>query len=150
MEEGEFHKQMGRVAVAMTRSDNYCQYPVACLAVWIKPAILLEQIHYFYDELGSLAGYMTWAFLAPDVECRLVNDPDVLFHISEWNEGDRLWIMDFVVFKGNVRRYIKQARALFPGIQTVNWLRRDDEGLVKKIMKWNGRPPVRARAGAIT
>jgi cytolysin-activating lysine-acyltransferase len=136
MDEGEYHKQMGRVAVAMTRSDNYCHYPIACLAVWIRPPVLLEQIHFFSDRSGALAGYMTWAFLADDVERRLLTDPDVLLHISEWNEGDTLWIMDFVAFRGHLRSCLMEAATLFPGHAFASSLRRRDDGSVRKVSRW--------------
>jgi hemolysin-activating ACP:hemolysin acyltransferase len=50
----EYHLRLGLVAAAMLRSSEYCQYPIACLAVWIEPAILLEQIHFFFDRSGNL------------------------------------------------------------------------------------------------
>jgi hemolysin-activating ACP:hemolysin acyltransferase len=81
----------------MAKSDEYCQYPIACITLWIEPAIRHEQIHFFFDDAGQACGYVTWAWLAADSERRLLHDPDVLLHISEWNEGSSLWILDFVV-----------------------------------------------------
>ena len=43
----DYHRRLGLVAATMTKSSQYCEYPIACLAVWIEPAILLNQIHFF-------------------------------------------------------------------------------------------------------
>jgi len=132
-----FHELLGRVADLMTRSDNYCQYPIACLAIWIKPAILLKQIHLFQDVSGKDIGYMTWARLAPDTEARLLDDPDVLFHVTEWNEGEHLWIMDFVCVNRDARRQILRAADLFPNDRCAKSLRRHYDGSLKSTFKWN-------------
>jgi hypothetical protein len=36
----DFHRRMGMVAATMMKTSEYCQFPIACLAVWIEPAIL--------------------------------------------------------------------------------------------------------------
>ena len=132
----DYHHSMGLVAVAMMRSSKYCQYPIASLALWIEPAVLLKQIHFFSDAGGNLVGYMTWAFLAEDTERRLTHDPEVLFHLSEWNEGERLWIMDFVLLDGKFRSFLTEAFALFPKATVAKSLRRYDDGRVRKITTW--------------
>lgn len=132
-----FHHLLGRVADLMARSDIYCHYPIACLAIWIKPAILLKQIHLFQDVSGKDVGYITWARLAPDTEARLVGDPDVLFHVTEWNEGDRLWIMDFVCVNRVARQQILSAATLFKNDRTARSLRRKEDGAVRSTFTWN-------------
>ncbi len=128
------------VAYIMSRSDGYCQYPIACLALWIEPAISHEQIHFFHDTGGNLVGYMTWAMLAEDTERRLLRDPEFLIHISEWNEGDFLWILDFVVVNGDANNAIRQAYSLFPEITRAKSVRRDRNGVVRKMTTWKSRP----------
>ncbi|KAF1720161.1 toxin-activating lysine-acyltransferase [Pseudoxanthomonas wuyuanensis] len=136
MEATAYYSQLGRVAEAMCRSNKYCQYPLACIAIWIKPAVLLRQIHFFIDESGACLGYMTWAFLAEDAERKLLTDDDVILHVSEWNEGDRLWILDLVLSPGVLRRALREARMLFPGALEAHSLRRTDEGKVSKVTRW--------------
>jgi hemolysin-activating ACP:hemolysin acyltransferase len=131
-----YHKSLGLVAEAMCKSDSYCQYPIACITLWIEPAILHDQIHFFFDSSGNLTGYITWAFLSPDVEHRLIHDPLVLLHISEWNEGNCLWIMDMVVLSGDTRCIVNQAFSLFPMRREAKSLRRRDDGSVRKIVTW--------------
>lgn len=132
----DYHRRLGVVAAMMGKSSEYCGYPIACLTLWIEPAILLDQIHFFHDLGGNPVGYMTWACIAEDTERRLLNDPEVVFHLSEWNKGDRLWIMDFVLVNGRLRNALKEARQLFPGIAEAKTLRRRADGSVRKVTTW--------------
>ena len=138
-EAARYERQLGRAASAMAKSARYCQYPIACLTLWISPAILHEQIHFFIDDQGGVAGYMTWAVVERDTEYRLLNDPQVLLHISEWNEGDRLWILDFLVVYGEVRTYIREAAALFEEFCEAKSVRRSEDGKVRKVTTWKLR-----------
>lgn len=135
----DFYHRLGLAAATTMRSGKYCEYPIACLEVWIEPAILLNQIHFFYDLGGNLTGYMTWALLAEDTELRLIHDPEVLFHLSEWNEGDRLWVMDLVLIDGNIQNVLKEAFSLFPTFSLAKSLRRRDDGTVRKVTTWRRR-----------
>ena len=135
----DLYSALGAAVNAMARSDEYCQYPIACLTLWIEPAIWHEQIHFFRDDSGQVCGYMTWAWLAEDTEQRLLHDPNVLLHISEWNEGERLWILDFLVHTGNVRKWIREARMLFGEVMQAKSLHRRDDGSVRKVITWKKR-----------
>jgi cytolysin-activating lysine-acyltransferase len=135
--ESRYNSLMGRVALLMTRSDIYCQYPIACLAIWIKPAILLKQIHIFQDVSGTDVGYMTWASIASDTEARLLKDPEVLFHVTEWNEGDRLWIMDFLCVNQSARQQMRSAASILSGARFARSLRRREDGSVRSTSTWD-------------
>lgn len=135
-----FAEKLGMAAYLMSKSDNYCQYPIACLTLWIEPAIIHEQIHFFFDCNGNLAGYLTWALLDVEAENRFISEPDVLLHISEWNEGDRLWLLDLVVINNNLKSCVSEARELFGNFASARSLRRRDDGSVKKITKWTKAP----------
>jgi cytolysin-activating lysine-acyltransferase len=119
------------------RSSLYCEYPVACLAAWIEPAIHHGQIAFLYDRGKKPQGYLTWAFLAEDTEKRVVTDSEVLFHLSEWNEGDHLWIMDLVVLDGSIREIVRQVNDLFRSYKSIRYLRRRPDGSVKKVVTLN-------------
>jgi len=138
-ESSEFLEQVGLAATVMGRSPQYCQYPIACIQLWLEPAIRHNQIKFFRNESGVAVGYITWAWLAEDTECRLLHDPSVLLHISEWNEGDRLWILDFVLISGDIRARLRDAAALFEREQSAKSLRRRDDGTVRKVTTWRRR-----------
>ena|SRR5579859_4895040 len=131
-----FLTALGAVSSVMMRSPIYCQYPVACLAEWIRPAILLGQYQLFHDHGENLVGYMTWALLSKEVEERLIHDPALLLHISEWNEGERLWVMDFVVLNQDVRRFVRVARERLKEYRQAKSLRRCEDGVVRKTVIW--------------
>jgi cytolysin-activating lysine-acyltransferase len=136
-ESAEFLERVGRVATVMGRSPQYCQYPIACIQLWLEPAIRHDQIKFFHNESGVVVGYMTWAWLAEDTEDRLIHDPSVLLHISEWNEGDRLWILDLVLLSGDIRARLREAATLFKREKLARSLRRRDDGTVRKVTTWS-------------
>lgn len=127
---------LGLATWLLGQSRIYRRFPIACISVWIEPAIRHEQIHFFVDETGMVCGYMIWAWLAQDTEQRFLQDPHVTFHLSEWNEGERLWITDFMVLKGSVRERVREAFSLFPAVAQANSLRRCNDGTVRKVMTW--------------
>lgn len=130
-------EQTGLAAYLMFSCKNYQLYQLACLRIWIEPAIRHQQIQFFFNEYYKVVGYVTWALLAPDVEHRLSHDPNVLFHESEWNEGESLWIMDFVAPFGHAREIIRHVRTeLFPDHQQAQSLRRNADGSVRKVSLW--------------
>lgn len=131
-----FMEALGAVTSVMARSPTYCQYPIACIAEWLRPPLLLRQYALFYDASTNLVGYMTWAFLAEDTEQRLIGDSSALLHLSEWNEGDRLWIMDFVVLNGDVRKFIQLGKNRLSQFEEAKSLRRRDDGSIRKVTRW--------------
>ena len=133
---GAYHAALGAICHVLTRSPLYCQYPIACIHEWIRPAVLHQQYHLFQDGSGNPVGYMTWALLAEDTEQRLLTDPSVLLHLSEWNEGDRLWVLDFVVLNHDVRRYIGVAKGVLASHGQAKSLRRREDGSVRKVVHW--------------
>ncbi len=142
----DFTRQLGVAALLMLQCRRYPHFPIACLQVWVHPPILLRQIKFFYDYKGNPIGYMTWAFLATDVEEKWISDPKTLLHFSEWNEGDRLWIMDFVVpsgFARTIAAYVSQT--MFPAYAEARALRRNNDGTVRAVNIWRRRLQLAAR-----
>lgn len=72
------------------------------------PPIVLGQISFLYDSLGRAVAFATWAFLTEEVEQLFLGTHDYRLDISEWNEGDRLWIMNFFSPYGNARDLCKK------------------------------------------
>jgi hemolysin-activating ACP:hemolysin acyltransferase len=78
---------LGYAVMVLLQSKKYSLFQILTIQYWIEQAIALSQIKFFFDWDGSPIGYVTWAYLAQDVEHRLVNDNGFLLHFSEWNEG---------------------------------------------------------------
>jgi cytolysin-activating lysine-acyltransferase len=134
---GEFARQLGAVTSLMLQVKNYRYYPMACLLAWIIPPIQLSQIKVFYADNGMPIGYITWAWLAPDVEARWIADPRAMLHISEWNEAESLWIMDFVAVPGMGRMLLRHIREAFlPDQSAAKSLRRRPDGSTRHVTRW--------------
>jgi cytolysin-activating lysine-acyltransferase len=136
----------GHLAYLMARHHAYREYPLAVMTDWLEVPIALDQVQVFFDAATHApVGYVTWALLSDDVERRWLNDPSTLLHCSEWNEGDRLWIMDFVAPFGHASDIARHLRRHgFAGHDRARSVRRDADGNVARICTW-GR--ARARTG---
>ncbi|WP_150635951.1 toxin-activating lysine-acyltransferase [Pseudomonas fluorescens] len=119
----------------MSMSRRHSLFQIASLKFWISPAIDHKQIAFFFDGTFTPVGFITWAYLARDVEERLLKDPEFLLHPSEWNEGGKTWIIDFAFTRVPVVdavRNIKHALRA-EGVETINWARRNEDYTVRKI-----------------
>ncbi len=74
------------------------------------PAVLHKQIDFLFNSKGIPVGFVTWAYLTEACAQELMRDPDYVLHLSEWNEGDQLWIMDIVSVPGHVRNVARKLR----------------------------------------
>lgn len=72
---------------------------VAYLEQVLFPAYRHGFVKLFFNDLGAAIAYVVWAYLAPDVEQRIMAG-DAQLHLSEWNEGPQLWILDLVSVRG--------------------------------------------------
>ena len=79
---------------------------------------------------GQPLAYVTWVCLETDTEARLLSDPEFRLHHSEWDEGGRIWILDFCCKPGyglHAMKYLAKRRPWGKG--DVRWMNRR-----KKIM----------------
>lgn len=58
----------------------------------ITPAARHGKIAFFLNFERVPVGFVTWAHLAPETEDRILRSMDSWLHLSEWNEGESLWI----------------------------------------------------------
>jgi cytolysin-activating lysine-acyltransferase len=136
-----FEEEIGLAAYLMCQSREYRLFRIACLSIWIEPAIRHRQIMFVFDGERRRIGYFTWALLADDVRRRMGEDASALLHESEWDEGNCLWIMDFVAPMGHARGIIQRMRAeLFLEHEHVYWLRRRRDGSIRHVTEWRRRP----------
>ncbi|MEB7886987.1 toxin-activating lysine-acyltransferase [Serratia fonticola] len=124
------HEQIGFAVSCMLHNRNYSLYPVLSIQLWTEFAIQYNQIKFLFDTRGLPLSYVTWAYLEVDTEERLLSDPEFRLHPSEWNEGDRIWLLDFCCKPGFGRKAIERFIQLRPwGEGQVHWQNRR-----KKIM----------------
>lgn len=72
------------------------------------PAIQLRQFALDFDATGAAVGYLVWAFVSDDVLAELRAFPGRAMHLSEWNEGRRLWVLDVVGPSARRLRFLRQ------------------------------------------
>ncbi|ECX6625118.1 toxin-activating lysine-acyltransferase [Salmonella enterica] len=125
------HEKIGFAVRCMLYNRNYSLYPVLTIQIWTEFAINHDQIKFLFDGKGMPLAYITWAYIAPDTEERLISDPEFRLHPSEWNEGGRIWVLDFCCKPGFGAKAIEHFSKFPPwGEGEVRWLSRK-----KKIMK---------------
>ena len=95
------------------------------LGVQLWPAVRLNQIGFLFNSRGSPVAFATWAFVTDETAQTLLSDPDYCMDISEWNEGDQLWLVDFVAPFGEARNLARKLCATYlPGAWRVRGIRR--------------------------
>lgn len=117
-------RQLGLAVMLMLQDKSYSEMQVLCVKVWTEQAILHNQIRFFFNDLGAPVGYVTWAYLSEDVEKKFLQQGVCLLHPSEWNEGERLWILDLCSPEGHTADIVRHLKTcLFRDACDVRWIR---------------------------
>ena len=104
------HDQAGRVAELLAAGEYGSSRQIRYFQTIVFPAIAHNQIELFYNEDTNAVGAVVWATLAADVEKRVIKTGRIDLHISEWNEGDSLWIVDLVAPFGHLPYILQSCR----------------------------------------
>jgi len=83
-------------ALKLNVSTARSHYNVSAFYAWLWPPLRLGQYVCTTSRDGEWIAYATWAYLTEGAERRLVEEDPPFIPLADWNEGDRLWIMDFV------------------------------------------------------
>lgn len=120
----ERYAQIGYAMHLLSRSARGRQRPAAYVDTTLIPAIEHGQVAFLFDEDGSPAAFVVWARLAPDVEKRLMSASRIDLHLSEWNEGSSLWVLDLVAPLGHLKYVLQHLRdVLFAHEPQVRYMR---------------------------
>jgi hemolysin-activating ACP:hemolysin acyltransferase len=129
-------ERLGLATELLCRARKPNDYSLDYLRTRIVPAIVLGQIYFVFEERCQVVAMWTWAYLAPDVETRLQRDPHSILHLSEWNEGASLWIMDLIAPFGHIREVIRFLRkGFFFGHEYASTIRIDRRGIFR-VKRW--------------
>ena len=128
---------LGHACALMAASPSHAQLPHAYLADIVIPAITHGQLKVWFNEDGVAVGYVIWARLAPDVERRAMQTGQFSLHESEWNEGDTLWILDFLAPLGHLRYMLADLRDhVFAHEEAVRYLRlKNNRRMAKEVQR---------------
>jgi hemolysin-activating ACP:hemolysin acyltransferase len=96
----EFYNELGLAVSIICNCENRLKLPILAIKIWLEPAVLHGQIKFIYDKYSRPIGYFTWAKLSNKLIADLKKYPNKILHISEWNEGNYIFIVDFI-FESN-------------------------------------------------
>lgn len=114
-------------------------FSIASAYLWLWPAIRLGQIAWTSSVSGAWTGFATWAYLSDDADKVFASDDPPYLHVSDWNEGAHLWIMDFVAPNNNAVALSRKLKdALSPRFSTARHVVRRPDGRVSKVktLRW--------------
>jgi len=116
--------QIGYAAMLMVVNGQLGRRPLRYLRQVVEPAVIQRNIKFYFNEEGSLVGYVVWARLAEDVEREVLASGEFALHESEWNEGGSFWIVDLVAPYGHFKYIARDLRdTVCAGEPTVRYLR---------------------------
>ena len=136
--ESEFERHLstnfGHAVRVLTSSSRRTE-ALQPLGVHLWPAVRLNQIGFLFNSRGSPVAFATWAFVTDEVAQSLLGDPNYCMDISEWNEGDQLWLVDFVAPFGEARNLVRKLFAAYlPGAWRVRGIRRYADGKQSRVV----------------
>lgn len=112
------------------------------LGIHLWPAVRLNQIGFLFNSRGSPVAFATWAFVTDEVANSLLADPNYPLDISEWNEGDQLWFVDFVAPFGEARNLARKLTAVYlPQATRVRGIRRYADGRRPRVVDLERKAP---------
>lgn len=110
-----------------------CSISLLELTNRLYPPILHNQIMFLFDKAGVPLAFWTWAYTADDVYTRLASQSNAKLHVSEWNEGGCLVVMDFVAHASVLRDVIFYIRTVFGAGQRHIFVRRQGR---RALARW--------------
>lgn len=93
---------LGSVTWLWMHSKSHHNFPLHTLPVLLLPAIKNLQFILAY-ELGRPVFYLSWANFSAEAEERYLANSPLLMPQSDWNCGDRMWILDWVAPFGHTK-----------------------------------------------
>ena len=115
---------VGAVAMILADDDSWHGDLKRFLVEEIIPSARHGKIAFFLNFECVPVGFVTWAHLARETEQRLLQSLDPWLHLSEWNEGEALWIRSLHVPPRLRREGLRLCLdELFPAERTVRLMR---------------------------
>lgn len=79
-------------------------------------------------------GWLAYALFDADAESRYVDNPARFIHPADWNKGDRLWMLHWVVEPGHTRPLLRMVRHVFGGLTARSLSRHGND----RLTIWRG------------
>jgi cytolysin-activating lysine-acyltransferase len=128
---------VGYACMVMAAAPVHAERQMHCVRSVIEPAVAHKTIRFYFNEGGRPVGYVAWALLGAEAERRVLKTARTDLHMSEWTEGDSLWIIDMLAPFGHLKHIMRDLRdVLFAEHAQVRYCRRKQG---KAIAKQIGR-----------
>lgn len=137
-DENDVTKIVGQVALLMGKVASRHGTTVVALSTIALYAIRHKSLKIYYDSDGRVVAFVMWALLAEDVERRILDTGQIYLHESEWNEGENLWIIDFLAPFGHAKYVVRDLkRGPLRQFSSVQYLRQKGNEVVHSYLKRN-------------
>ena len=97
--------RVGELSLFVARSTWCCDW-LAVLRQDVIPSIKHGNLLMLMNG-DNVCGFVTFARLLPETERRLFDDNSTWLHISEWNEGNSLWLRSSLLRSEALRALLK-------------------------------------------
>lgn len=115
---------VGAVSMILAADESWGASLKRVLVEEIIPSARHGKIAFFMNFESVPVGFVTWAHVAQETEERILRSMDSWLHLSEWNEGESLWIRTFHLPPGLRREGLRLCLdQLFPGERSVRVIR---------------------------
>jgi cytolysin-activating lysine-acyltransferase len=131
------HSILGAMLWIMQYAPYHSQWALHDLEVDILPPIALGQYRLYHTPDGEPFGFVTWAYVSEAVKDILVKRKRPM-EWNDWNSGELLMFNDFVAPFGHGRWMVRELRSTLFADRVAFSLRRDLDGKVRKINRWEG------------
>lgn len=116
-------RSLGYAGLLMSRNPSHFALPIRYINDTIFFAIANRKIHFFFNHDGEVVGYIAWAFISDDIEEKIIKSGRFNLHLSEWDEGTSLWVVDLLAPYGHVKNVISWFRKSVSLGQRVRYFR---------------------------
>ena len=138
---------LGMAVHSLSISEYHNQYSLQrYLKAEILPPLKLGQAINYVDESGDPLAFVSWAWLACDVEKEIADTGRGVTE-EEWNSGPQLFCNDWISSQTSVRTIVKDVRSRFFG-NSASSLRRFKNGTVRRTNRWSNHLPTSMNTNA--
>lgn len=125
---------LGQVSWLMMQSPAHKHLFFADAEWLVLPPVKLRQFRIFRKNNMPIA-YASWARLTEEAEAR-VSAGQIRLKPSDWNAGDRLWLIDLIAPFGGGEEIIKQLRQQVFKDEKVKTLQPAPDGSGMAVVEW--------------
>lgn len=129
---------LGELTTLMLTSPLHSKFIIEDIQLNFLPAIQCNQYRLYRNAKNHPIGLVTWAFLS-DEKSRAYEKQETSVLPPDWQSGNNLWFIDFIVPHGHVKSIVKDLKAQ-PTMKgkTAKSLRFDADGNYIKTHTWRG------------